>query len=372
MAWIGFGLIRAASTSGAVPNFRRPSTRCTLWYANSDRCYAFLHDTDASALPTSLDDKFTEFNGWPKWFSRGWTLQELVAPGNVQFLNQNWQHIGDKQGCAPALSTITRISTDVLKKGLGETRPSVAQIMSWAANRKTTLEEDRAYSILGLLGIHMPILYGEGKNAFLRLQLEVIRTVNDQSIFAWGWTKEYGWSSSFLADNPSQFQDCSTIEKMDHDKFHRLLGKSLSKRVLRRVVFAEERNRTFAATNDGIHIWLPLRLYQRSADSELFSVTLACYDAQNGSEAITIFMEKCNSAYSRCFRAPLAADDEGRQPIKLHSVVLPYRGSIHRKVRGPLSPRNRSQAQISMSEIEPDDIVIIVLGPLGSGKSNVG
>ncbi|KIN98173.1 hypothetical protein M404DRAFT_63384, partial [Pisolithus tinctorius Marx 270] len=156
-----------------------------VWYADSDRCYAFLHDTEASALPTDRDDKFTEFSGWPKWFSRGWTLQELVAPVNVHFLNQKWEYIGDKQGCTPSLSVITRISVDVLKEGLGRTSPSVAQIMSWAADRTTAREEDRAYSMLGLLGVHMPILYGEGKNAFLRLQLEVIRTANDQSIFAW-------------------------------------------------------------------------------------------------------------------------------------------------------------------------------------------
>ncbi|KAI6120155.1 heterokaryon incompatibility protein-domain-containing protein [Pisolithus croceorrhizus] len=341
------------------------------WYANSDRCYAFLHDSDTSSLPTERDRRFIEFNGWPRWFSRGWTVQELVAPGNVHFFNHKWQCIGDKQGCAPALCSIAHISVDVLERGLGGTRPSVAQIMSWAANRRTAREEDRAYSMLGLLGVHMPILYGEGKNAFLRLQLEVIRTVDDQSIFAWGWTKEWGCSSSFLADDPNRFQDCSTIEKTDREKFNRILVQSLSKRVLRRFPFAKEGNRVLSVTNDGIHIRLPLRLHQHFTDSALFSATLACHDTQKGSEAITIFMEKRNSGYSRCFRAPVVVDGEGKQPVTFQSVLLPYRGSIHRKVRGPLSPRNREQARISLSEIEPDDVVIIVLGPLGSGKSNI-
>ncbi|KAI6138202.1 hypothetical protein BKA82DRAFT_3991154, partial [Pisolithus tinctorius] len=113
--------------------------------------------------------------------------QELIAPDNVHFFNQNWEYIGSKQGDADTLELITKISVDVLQKGLrqsDDTHPSVAQIMSWAANRRTTKDKDQAYSLLGFPGVHMPMLYGEGKNAFLRLQLEVIQTINDQSIFS--------------------------------------------------------------------------------------------------------------------------------------------------------------------------------------------
>ncbi|KAI6039168.1 heterokaryon incompatibility protein-domain-containing protein [Pisolithus marmoratus] len=181
-----------------------------VWYANSDRCYAFLHDVDTETLPTKPDNKtFAEFNGWPKWFSRGWTLQELIAPENVHFFNRSWEYITNKQDSARKLNDITGISMDVLQKGLTFSYPSVAQMMSWAADRTTTREEDRAYSLLGLFGVHMPMLYGEGKHAFLRLQLEVIRMINDQSIFAWGWRKETGSASGFLANDPRDFRDCS-------------------------------------------------------------------------------------------------------------------------------------------------------------------
>ncbi|KAI5985512.1 heterokaryon incompatibility protein-domain-containing protein [Pisolithus albus] len=61
------------------------------WYANSDRCYAFLHDLDSTTFPTEPDNTNFEFNGWPKWFSRGWTLQELIAPEEVHFYNRNWE-----------------------------------------------------------------------------------------------------------------------------------------------------------------------------------------------------------------------------------------------------------------------------------------
>ncbi|KAI6040384.1 heterokaryon incompatibility protein-domain-containing protein [Pisolithus marmoratus] len=117
-----------------------------VWYANSDRCYAFLHDVDANTLPTKPDNRnFSESNGWPRWFSRGWTLQELIAPQDVHFFNRNWEYITRKRESAHTLSAITRISIDVLEEGLGWSYPSVAQIMSWAADRTTTREEDRAY-----------------------------------------------------------------------------------------------------------------------------------------------------------------------------------------------------------------------------------
>ena len=79
--------------------------------------------------------------------------------------------------------------------------------------------EDRAYSLMGLLGVNMPVLYGEGAKAFHRLQLEVIRCSNDQSIFAWGWNKGNVRTGSILADDPSSFGDCSEMELMSYDEF---------------------------------------------------------------------------------------------------------------------------------------------------------
>ena len=156
------------------------------WYENSRICYAYLHDVHGSSFPTALDHtRYHKSKGWPEWFSRGWTLQEMIAPRDVQFFNRDWHPIGDKRALAPTLQTITRVPQDILKEGLSSNRPCVAQIMSWAAKRTTTRVEDRAYSLMGLLDVNMPMLYGEGKKAFHRLQLEIIRTSNDQSILAW-------------------------------------------------------------------------------------------------------------------------------------------------------------------------------------------
>ena len=74
------------------------------WYENAEVCYAYLHDVPGSSFPIAKDRKrYRKFGGWPEWFSRGWTLQELIAPNNVQFLNKNWQTIGDKRALAHIL-----------------------------------------------------------------------------------------------------------------------------------------------------------------------------------------------------------------------------------------------------------------------------
>ncbi|KAI6041703.1 heterokaryon incompatibility protein-domain-containing protein, partial [Pisolithus marmoratus] len=156
------------------------------WYQNAQVCYAYLNDVDESDFPTESDDsKFDQSNGWPEWFMRGWTLQELIAPKQVKFFNKDWVPIGNKQRLAPTLQGITGVPRDVLMHGPTGKHLSIAQIMSWAADRKTTRVEDRAYSLMGLFGVNMPMLYGEGKNAFRRLQLEIIKETGDHSIFAW-------------------------------------------------------------------------------------------------------------------------------------------------------------------------------------------
>ncbi|KAI6003478.1 heterokaryon incompatibility protein-domain-containing protein, partial [Pisolithus orientalis] len=182
------------------------------WYENSKKCYAYLHDVKKSTFPTKQDiASYKDSNGWPEWFSRGWTLQELIAPKDVQFFNMDWVPLGRKQNHASTLHKITRIPENVLKGALSPGQVCVAQVMSWAADRKTTRAEDRAYSLLGLFGVNMPMLYGEGSKAFQRLQLEIIRVSNDQSIFAWDPNSKIRRSGLVLADDPSYFKDCHDV-----------------------------------------------------------------------------------------------------------------------------------------------------------------
>lgn len=113
------------------------------------------------------------------------TLQELLAPNVVEFFDRDWSHIGDKIVLADAIARKTGVSAEVLKGERDMYEASVAQRMSWAAERRATREEDIAYSLLGIFRLHMPMQYGEGKEAFIRLQKEILKNNNDQPLFAW-------------------------------------------------------------------------------------------------------------------------------------------------------------------------------------------
>ena len=241
------------------------------WYENSGVCYALLHDVSAPTLPTQSDEsRYPNYNGWPEWFSRGWTLQEMIAPKVVQFFNKDWHFIGDKARLAVILESITRVPQRVLTRGLAGNRPCVAQIMSWAACRTTTRVEDRAYSLMGLLDVNMPMLYGEGKKAFLRLQLEIIRSSNNQSIFAWGGRAES--TDSILADDPRSFEICSQMELVPHHEFIEFLKAYIPAEELPSI--QEDPFGTFPITNHGIHIWMLLGRCSNS--NSVFKGVLPC------------------------------------------------------------------------------------------------
>jgi len=286
------------------------------WYENAKVCYAYLHDVSASSFPTARDDeRYLEFDGWPEWFSCGWTLQELIAPSNVQFFNEDWQSIGHKRTLAPTLQKITGIPEHILVHGLRGNRPCVAQIMSWAAHRTTTRVEDRAYSLMGLLDVNMPMLYGEGKKAFHRLQLEIIRASNDQSIFAWDCNVRTG---SILADDPSCFRFYGRMELMGHDEYIQFLKKDIPEDELDSV---EDRLGTFSITNRGIQIWLFLR---PSRDSRTrFQARLPCRFRPSG-PPVTIDLALWESNY---YRYPHDQFPEG--PPQLRQVYLRYQDPPH-------------------------------------------
>lgn len=151
------------------------------WYKNSTQCFAFLFDVRTKPGDLEFEYEFARC----RWFTRGWTLQELLAPEEIQFFNADWEFIGSKRSLSEAISAITGINKEILlTRNIGSV--SVATRMSWASHRKTARQEDQAYCLLGIFDVSMPPIYGEGMNkAFIRLQEEIVKEMNDQSLFAW-------------------------------------------------------------------------------------------------------------------------------------------------------------------------------------------
>ncbi|KAI0692858.1 heterokaryon incompatibility protein-domain-containing protein, partial [Cerioporus squamosus] len=144
------------------------------YYSLAGICYAYLED-----VPSSRDFKKS------RWHRRGWTLQELLAPRLVLFVSRSWDVLGSKTDMAAVLEECTGIPGTVLQFERRVADMSIAQRMSWAARRSTTRVEDEAYCLMGLFGVHMPTLYGEGRAAFQRLQEEILRRHSDTTLFAW-------------------------------------------------------------------------------------------------------------------------------------------------------------------------------------------
>lgn len=231
------------------------------WYQNATKCYVFLSDVQ------KLSDLARS-----EWFDRGWTLQELIAPNDVQLYNRYWDSLGSKAEHRELIETVTKIPQDVLY-GESPFNYSIAQRMSWAALRKTTRIEDQAYSLMGLFNVNMPMLYGEGEKAFTRLQEEIIKYSADHSIFAWpGIITEYDRSEMYdvtlrrleglLATSPAAFQFCRNIEWLNDN---------------------EDQQFPFSVTNLGLSLEVSLR----PTSIGVFEAKLNC---TIGSDRVSIFL----------------------------------------------------------------------------------
>ncbi|KAL8652641.1 MAG: hypothetical protein Q9226_004182 [Calogaya cf. arnoldii] len=183
------------------------------WYQKAGICCAYLADV------LLVEDEFGNWEGTREefrrsaWFTRGWTLQELLAPENVVFIDREWNWIGFKGQTPTTGRSLERDISDAtgIKEEDLRGRPTVqcvAKKLSWVSRRETTRLEDMAYCMLGLCGVNMPLLYGEGEKAFYRLQLEIIKNSDDDSIFAWFCDND-GRLSSFvsgmIASSPRNF-----------------------------------------------------------------------------------------------------------------------------------------------------------------------
>ena len=266
------------------------------WYRDASVCYVFMPDVPPSGAQSAEDDggesegldadessverraaaAAEEDEGTEdprdensafrhsRWFRRGWTLQELIAPRVVVFLSLDWRFLGTKASLAKVVQAVTGVDRRVLLHRVRLDEVSVAQRMAWAAERRTTRVEDEAYALLGIFGVNMPTLYGEGRRAFVRLQEEIVKRIPDQSLFTWGDGRYLPTSalearrtpdsaktststaasgsghcrvrfesapaaavtSTLFADSPQRFKDGWSVRPLSHEQFVRRLGLS--------------------------------------------------------------------------------------------------------------------------------------------------
>lgn len=143
------------------------------WYRNATKCYVYLADVSADrnecTQPAVWESAFRK----SRWFTRGWTLQELIAPPSVEFFCSEGNRLGDRKSLEIHIQEITGVPIRALQGGnLAEF--SLLERISWGAKRQTKRPEDKAYSLLGIFDIYMPLIYGEGReNAFNRLREEI-------------------------------------------------------------------------------------------------------------------------------------------------------------------------------------------------------
>ncbi|CDO76144.1 hypothetical protein BN946_scf185027.g7 [Trametes cinnabarina] len=257
------------------------------WYRLAHICYVHLRDVSCdSARPFSLDRRYNLGFRESKWHTRGWTLQELIASKVVLFLNQDWTPFGTKISLATALAAITGINRDVLTGAVSLDSYSVAQRMCWAAHRQTTRPEDRAYSLMGLFGVHMPTIDGEGDSAFLRLQEEIMKRIPDQTLFAWGPrqsevssddarlhdAEETQWG--LLAGSPREFQHCSHLIPLVVSRFTAYLPSEISE--------IDQSDPILGASGIRMHVPVFDLKYPPGSICGIKVALIRCWDTENG------------------------------------------------------------------------------------------
>ena len=147
------------------------------WYRRASKCNVYLSDVSAHSTAEGDPQQWIQAFEKSRWFTRGWTLQELIAPSSVEFFSVEGTLLGDKISLTGDISKITGISEKAIKGGLIFDF-HINERLSWAEKRQTTREEDAAYSLLGLFDVHMPLIYGEGREkALARLNREIKESI---------------------------------------------------------------------------------------------------------------------------------------------------------------------------------------------------
>ena len=336
------------------------------WYSCSNVCYAYLDTVEPG---DHARHKVSQFRR-SRWFKRGWTLQELIAPQNVLFLSKAWTIIGTKYSMAQIIEDETEIDAEVLRYNRMPSEVPIAQRMGWASKRNTTKAEDAAYCLIGIFGVNLTPIYGEGlDSAFLRLQKAILESSPDQSIFVWG--KHIRASSLpdmsvdiaplatpdhyLLASSPKNF-----LERLPH------ITPISPERLAQRLGGQTIKYPRYSVTSSGLCTRLPLIQYTHR-DNDYWLGILSCEDRDESLIALVLHPVSgpfpTSLAHSRspeevlCVGLTAAPETHGR--------ALPQTGLDHFRIVA------LTQAQIdvclqSEGKFHPDAEVYIKHCPLGT------
>ncbi|KAF5228717.1 hypothetical protein FANTH_14410 [Fusarium anthophilum] len=264
------------------------------WYKQAQVCFAFISDLPSVVAGRPMLDWLV--GGEYRWFSRGWTLQELIAPQRLEFFDSVWQPRGDRFTLRSGISQRSGVDMAVLQNSACLPGIPVGRKMSWASARKTTRVEDMAYCLLGIFNINMPLIYGEGAKAFLRLQEEICRESTDLSLFAWKAKLDPGASKQrfrgILALQPSEFSHCQDVLA-----YHDYL----------------DPNSEYSMTNNGLRMEAKLGLIEEPGYIlALNCVTRTGKDLSHPWEWLGIFLRKTGSGFVRQYPDELFSTSDAR------------------------------------------------------------
>ncbi|KAF2736761.1 hypothetical protein EJ04DRAFT_462522, partial [Polyplosphaeria fusca] len=145
------------------------------WFRHAGLCVVYLTDVERR-------EDFTK----ARWFTRAWTLIELLAPENMAFYTRDWQCIGSKKELAAEITAHTNIAFDVLTYARNPRDATIGEKLSWASERHATNPEEEIYILISLLGVRMIRSPGEGRAmATVRMQAQILEHLEDYTILMW-------------------------------------------------------------------------------------------------------------------------------------------------------------------------------------------
>ncbi|KAH7001125.1 hypothetical protein EDB80DRAFT_721522 [Ilyonectria destructans] len=171
-------------------------------YQGSEVCLVHLSDIDSEKNPLDNPGHHIQHS---RWTSRVWMLQELIASENLQFYDNQWKRVGNKKSLLSFLSRLLQVDRVVLENSEYLLQFPIGQRMCWASRLSAIRQEDVAYSLLGIFGVSMTILYGEGERAFIRLQEVILQDTDDATLFAWKSAGDEPYRGLF-AHSPSEYK----------------------------------------------------------------------------------------------------------------------------------------------------------------------